>query len=171
MPRLSEFWRSIDPSPWRGYVVGESDAIVLLQSVSDRLDLDGYCALVREHITSEVQDFEKRDVIERALRLRQQKPVHPSRIAVDSLVTLVESAQAQYDVVVLDREVVAPGEVQVGSVRLNTAETYVLRWMTVNGHWENDSRVFSFRDVTRVEFGGEYEQTLLRVAQQREADG
>lgn len=42
--------------------------------------------------------------------------------------------------------------------------------MSVNAEWENDDRPFRYRDVTRLEFGAEYEQTLLAVAQSREND-
>jgi hypothetical protein len=47
-------------------------------------------------------------------------------------------------------------------------ETYALRWLSTNAEWDNDDRLFRYRDVTRLEFGAAYEQTLLAVARSRE---
>ena len=83
----------------------------------------------------------------------------------------MESAQRAFGVLLIDREFVQPGEVEVGTIRMTSADTYVLRWLDPNAKWENDSRPFRYRDVTRLEFGSEYEQTLLAVARSRESDG
>jgi hypothetical protein len=53
---------------------------------------------------------------------------------------------------------------------MTSEDTYVLRWLDTTAHWENDDRPFYYRDVTRLVFGSEYEQTLIAVARSREAD-
>ena len=83
---------------------------------------------------------------------------------------LMESAQGTFGVLVVEREAVNPGSVEVGTIRLNSDETYFLRWLDANARWQNDDRPFRYRDVTRLEFGSEYEQTLLAVATSRASD-
>jgi hypothetical protein len=83
----------------------------------------------------------------------------------------MESARAAFGVLVIDREKVQPGEVEVGTIRMTSEDTYVLRWLNTNAEWDNDDRPFRYRDVTKLEFGAEYEQTLLAIARSRESDG
>jgi hypothetical protein len=47
--------------------------------------------------------------------------------------------------------------------------TYVLRSLSPDAEWENDDRPFRYQDITMIEFGGEYERTLLMVANARAA--
>lgn len=169
--QLIEVTRAIDESPWQGFLVAESESLVVLHRVSDRFDLDGYCAFRREDIASIAESFERRDLIQRALRLNRQSPTAPKRIDCTSVRSLMESAQAEFGVLVIEREKVQSDEVQVGTIRMTSEDTYVLRWLSVNAEWDNDDRPFRYRDVTKLEFGAGYEQTLLAVARSRESDG
>ena len=80
----------------------------------------------------------------------------------------METAQALSGILVIGRELIHDDEVEVGTIRMNSDDTYVLRYMTTNAEWVIDDRPFRYRDVTRLEFGAEYEQTLLAVARSRE---
>ena len=84
---------------------------------------------------------------------------------------LMESAQNLFGVLVIARERVEPDEVEIGTIRMTSEDTYVLRWLTANAEWENENRFFRYRDVTKLEFGTEYEQTLLAVARSPAGDG
>ena len=166
-----EITRVMDESSWHGFLVAESESLVVIHRVSDRYDLDGYCAFRREDIESMVESFEKLDLLQRALRLKEEEPVVPVRIDATSMRSLMESAQAAFGVLVIDREKVQPDEVEVGTIRMTSEDTYVLRWLSTNAEWDNDDRPFRYHDVTKLEFGTEYEQTLLAVARSRESDG
>ncbi len=157
--------------PWHGFLVAESQALVVLYNISERFDLDGYCALPRGAIASIDDDFEKRELLQRALRLNKQSPASPGQIDCTSMSSLMESVQSSFGVLVVEQEEVLPGEVQVGTIRLASKDTFVLRWLSVNAEWENDDRPYRYRDVTRLEFGAAYGQTLLAVAQSRENEG
>jgi hypothetical protein len=144
---------------------------VVLHQVDASYRLDGYCVLRREDISSLKRTFKKRSFIQEALRIKQQAPVQPSELRVTSMRALMESAQRSFGVLVIHREKVEAGEVEVGTVRLTTDATYVLRWLSTIAKWENDDRPFRYRDVTLLEFGTEYDQTLLAVAKPPESDG
>ena len=167
---LVELASSFDDQPWHGFVVAESPALVVIHRVSDRFDLDGYCAFPREAVKGTTRFFAKLDLLERALRLKNQLPVVPHRLDASSMRRLMESAQGTFGVLVVEREAVNPGSVEVGTIRLNSDETYFLRWLDAKARWQDDDRPFRYRDVTRLEFGSEYEQTLLAVAASRASD-
>jgi len=168
---LVELVRRMDEPPWQGFLVAQSSELLVLHRVSDRYDLDGYCAFRAEDVVSVDAEFPRHELIERALRLKREEARLPTGMDASSMRELMESAQRVFGVLLIDREFVQPGEVEVGTIRMTSADTYVLRWLDPNAHWENDSRPFRYRDVTRLEFGGEYEQTLLAVARSRESDG
>jgi hypothetical protein len=166
-PPLVEIWRSYDEQPWQGYVVARSEAIVVIHQISDRLDLNGYAAFNQADIESVDEWFEERDLLERAMHARHLTPAVPPDLDVTSMKTLMESAQRYAGILVIERELVAPEQVEVGIVRLATDDTYVLRWMSEFAEWVNDDRAFRYADITRVEFGDGYSQTLLALAEGR----
>ncbi|MEK7323236.1 MAG: hypothetical protein AABZ84_09175 [Pseudomonadota bacterium] len=170
-PMVEVFRDELDESPWFGFAVGGSDALFVMHKVSDRYDLDGYAVFRREDISSIEESFERRDLIHRALRIKKLSPSAPSSIDLSSMRSLMESAQAGYGVLVVSREWLDSDEVEVGRVRITSDDNYVLRWLSTNAEWNNDDRTFRYRDVTLVEFGAEYEQTLLQVALDRESEG
>ncbi len=168
---LVEIFRELDVDrPCCGFVVAENEQFVVVHQVSDRFDLDGYRALRKEDIEGIDTDFERRDVVERALAIKQLEPVVPAGLDLSSMRRLMESAQAASGILVIARERVHDDEVEVGTIRMTSDDTYVLRWMTISAEWDNDDRPFRYRDVTYLEFGTEYEQTLLAVARSREGD-
>ena len=160
-----------DRSPWYGFAVLESEQLLVVHAVSDRYDLDGYHAFRRLDITSLDDTFERRDLIERALRLKQLRPERPPTPSAIDMRTLLEAVQAEYGLVTIYREAIHPDECEIGRIRISSDETYVLHWLDTEARWSVDDRPFRFRDVTRVDFGGEYERTLLAVARDREGAG
>ena len=157
-----------DESPWYGYVALQSAQLVVLHRVSDRYGLDGYCAFRREDVSQLTQDFDRSDLISRAIRLKTQTPAVPRGVDASSIQNLMESVEREYGVMVINRERIAPNDVEVGTVRMSTGQSYVLRWLGTDASWSPDDRTFKYADVTHVEFGGEYETTLLQVARERE---
>ena len=165
---LVELARAIDTSLWYGFVVAKSESVTVLHTVSERFDLDGYCAFRCQDVTSVTETFEKRDLLRRALRIRHQMVVVPSAIDASSMRSLMESAQAAFGVLVIEREQLTSEQIEVGTIRMTSEDTYVLRWLSSNAEWDNDDRPFRYRDITKVHFGADYEQTLLAVARSRE---
>jgi hypothetical protein len=168
MPRLVSILRAgLDQFPWFGFVVAESETLLAIHRVSDRYDLDGYCVFRKKEITATVEYFARADFITRALRLKNQSPTSPAFIELETMRSLMQSAQAAYGVLVINQQHLTPDEVEVGTIRMASESTFVLRLLDTDAKWDNDSRTFRFEDVTHVEFGGEYETTLLSVARGR----
>ncbi|MES3025449.1 MAG: hypothetical protein V4857_28055 [Pseudomonadota bacterium] len=153
-----------DDSPWYGIVVQESALYIVIQHVSDRFDLDGYHVLRRADITTIEDTFDRKSLIETALRLKGLAPGTPAALELSSMRGLLESVQEQYGVLVLTREALEPDDVEIGTIRMTSEQTYVLRWLTPDAEWDNDDRPFRYEDITMVQFDGEYEKTLLMVS-------
>ena len=117
---LVELSSSFDDRPLHGFVVAESPALVVIHRVSDRFDLDGYRAFPREAIKATTRFFARLDLLDRALRLKTQFPVVPDGLDASSVRKLMESAQSVFGVLVIEREAVSPGSVEVGTIRLNS---------------------------------------------------
>ena len=160
---------AFDSLPWYGMLVQESELYVVVQHVSDRYDFDGYRAFRREDITAMEHTFKRKSFIDQALRVKGLKPTAPNLLELSSMRRLMESAQQLFGVLVVNREALNQDEVEVGTVRMASENTYVLRSLSPDAEWENDDRPFRYQDITMIEFGGEHERTLLMVANARAA--
>jgi hypothetical protein len=169
--RLVQLQRdALDLAPWDGFLIAESDQLLLLQFVSDRYDLDGYKVFRRCDVTRLDEDFPRREMIERALRVKDLSPA-PARVGAErDMRLMMAEVEREYGLLTLHREVDDPDVCEIGKVRLASEERYVLYWLDTNGCWEPDDRAFLYAAVTRLDFDGEYERTLLLVAADRAND-
>jgi hypothetical protein len=147
-----------------GYVAAVSDTLVVLNKVSDRIDLDGFELLRVGDITSVELDFSAREFYQKAFEVKgvARQPVR--MISLDSLPDAIRTIDEQYPAIVLHRERVAPDEVAIGRVAALLRTGVKLRWLSPVAVWERDRTLYSYSSITRVEFDGEYENTLALVA-------
>jgi hypothetical protein len=163
LPDLVELSRG-SLSRVHGFVVGVSQELLLLHMLSDRLDLDGYSAFRIRDVTVLNGRFEKKSFYIKALDLKGIRPNRPEGIDLSDMPSLMRSVEGRYPLIVIHRERVAPDECEVGRIKLTSADTYALRFISPTAIWEDDYRTFRYADVTRAEFDGEYERTLALVA-------
>lgn len=147
-----------------GYVIGRSDELLLLQKMSDRIDLDGYEILRMRDVSGIESTFDNSGFYRRALGLKQKKPDQLNEIDLSSLSRAIETISERYPLIVIGRERAAPGEVSIGRLKALRKLGFSLQWMTPNAELLSDAEFYRYSSVTRLEFGGEYEQTLALVA-------
>jgi hypothetical protein len=164
-PDLVEISRDgLTQRPLRGFAVGASSQLVLLQFLSDRLDLDGYAAFPLRDVTALNREFPKKAFCLKALELKRCRPEVPAGIDLSGLPALLRSIEQRYPLVVIQREKVVPDECEIGRIKMTSENTYALRWITPTATWADDDETYRYADITRVGFGGEYENTLALVA-------
>jgi len=168
-PLVSILRKRLDKSPYYGFMVAESPLLIAIHSVSDRYDLDGYRVFRRSDASDVAYQFARADLIRRALRLKNLAPCELDWLDLSTVRAVIESIQAHYPVVVINRELVCPDECEIGTVQMTSDSSYVLRWLNVNAEWELDNRTFQCDEVTQLSFGGGYETTLAMVAEDRAA--
>ncbi len=147
-----------------GFVLDCSPAFVLMQVISDRLDLDGYEVLRTPDITFMDSEFPQRRFYEQALGLKQIRPVLPEGIDLSSPRALLRSVEDHYPLIVIHREWAVFEECEVGRIKMAADETYTLKYISPTAEWLDDDQVYAYEDITRVAFDGTYENTLALVA-------
>ena len=147
-----------------GYVVGVSECFVMLHLLDPNfVNLNGYIVLrsddVRRYRVRDDNDF----FLNRALKLKGIRPALPAAIDLTSFGTLLESANKQFPLLTIHRELMDPDICFIGQVEKLTDKTVTLKEIDPGARWERVRR-YNFRDITRVEFGGGYEDSLALVA-------
>lgn len=155
-----------DPRPAEGFLVAASEAWLVIHRVSDRLDLDGYRAFRTRDVTALSGTARRLEVVRRAVELKSLAPGDPGPLDLTDTRGLLDSAQERHGALVIERERRDPQAFSIGRVRLASEQTFTLRPLSPDAEWEPEDRVFRYEDVTSVGFGGEYETTLERLAEQ-----
>ena len=147
-----------------GCLLAASDELILLQRLSDRIDFDGYEVLRVADISEFLVAFDHKAFYEAALKAKQLQPSAPPAVDLSGMRQLLASVDAQFPLLVIDREARVIDECEIGRIKLLTDTKYALKWLSPDAEWEDDLRTYDIADVTRVTFDGEYENTLALVA-------
>jgi hypothetical protein len=147
-----------------GYVVGVSELFVMLHALDpDYINLNGYIVLRAE----DIHRYRIRDDYEfflnRALKLKGIQPVPQPEIDLSSFPTLLASANAHFPLVTIHREIMDAEICFIGRVQKLTDKTVTLEEISPAAKWERTRR-YNFKDITRIDFGGGYEEALALVA-------
>lgn len=146
-----------------GYVNKVGPALVLLQPVRDRIDLDGYDVIRVADITG-VKASPRERYYTAALRLKGVHPAAPHPIDLSNMGSVLKMGMHHTPLLVIHREIAFPDECEIGRPRGVRANRYQLHWINPSAEFEVDDRVYKISDVTRVQFDGEYERTLALVS-------
>ena len=137
----------------------------MLARLSDRVVLDGWTALRRADIQS-VTRYPVEDNFEiKALEARGQWPPEPpDQLRLGTTEDVLRMAAASGPMVSVFREFERPRVCWIGALRRIKRDTLMLLEVNVAGGWARKPRLFDLDDVTRVDFGGGYEEALHLVA-------
>jgi len=161
--RLVEIERAEDDDVFEGFVVGVGDEWLLLHKLDPEIRLGGYAALRIADVMAVTLIDEDDAFAQRALRLRGERPVPQPDVALGDVRALLASAQAGWPLVAV-HVARADGEaLSIGRVGELDDEVVLLATVDVSGRWSDPERL-RLADVTRVEFGGGYEEALALVA-------
>jgi len=147
----------------QGYVTDLSLLFVVLQEVSPEIMLDGYRVLRIADITDADVAYRSRPFVEKALALRGQVPCPLTGIDLSSVATVLLSANTLFPLVMIHRERIYRDSCWIGQVSSLTTKTVTLRKIDTTAAWYGETR-YRLRDITRIEFGGRYEEALALVA-------
>ncbi len=155
--------RSLERGCVDGYVVGIARSWFALLIVGDGIRLDGY------------QIFRLRDVLtiespaphatfqEVVLRKRKLRIIKPRKLDFSSTTAVLNSACAKYSLITIHREITDCEVCHIGRVAKFNRTTVTLKEVTPDGTWAADLSNFRLSEITRVDFGGPYEEALMMV--------
>jgi hypothetical protein len=143
--RLVRFRRRFEKHTVRGYVLDVGPHFFLLALVSDRIWYDGFeCFRISDVSKLRPDQYER--FVEQALKKRGEKWPRKPRISLKNIQELVLTAGRAFLLVAIHREEIDPEVCWIGRVLEVTPEEYLLK------------------EITRVNFGGDYEDALYVVA-------
>ena len=155
---------NIDPHALTGYVVDLSSDFVVIHCLSDAIILDGYTILRIQDITLVEDKPEHGAFYMEALKLRGYTPKRPVGICLNSTASILESVNKHYQLVTVHREGIRNDECTIGRIEKLTDKTVILQWLTPSAQWDGYSPRYRLTSITKIEFGGLYEDALARVA-------
>lgn len=149
------------PDSWTdGFVVAANEEMVLLQLVDDGVHINGYQILFLEDISDFVHPAPFNDFQKKVLALRGEEVIDPE-VDLDDLAVLLIDISEEYGLVTLHREEVEPDSCEIGRVLKADAVTYELEEIGSDARWFDETYEYDLYDITRIEFGGAYEEALI----------
>ena len=143
----------------RGYVLAVGPTFFLLALVSDRLWYDGFeCFRIADVTSIEPDPYAK--FAEAALRQRGLRKPRVPKVEMSSLRELLESAGTAFPLVAVHQEALDPDICRIGKVVATNRSQVALLEIGPDAEWESDATAYSLKSITRVNFGGDYENAL-----------
>jgi hypothetical protein len=152
----------------RGYVLAVQRSHFLLALVSDRVWFDGFeCFRTKDVKSIEVDPY--RAFAEAALGKRGLCRPSMPRLSMGTTRTILESAGDSYPLVTIHREELAPDVCHIGKVVGTNRIQVALLEIGPDAIWDKRATAYSLREITRISFGGSYEEALSLVGGKSEA--
>jgi hypothetical protein len=163
--RLVRVRRSLEPGSANGYVVNVGPHFFSLLFVSDLIIFDGFRVFRIRDLSSVEVPAPHASFVETALRLRAALAPPSPPIDLADLPSLLTSASAAFPVITVHREIDDPDVCHIGVVQKIVDGTLTLKTINPDGLWDNEPVLFDLPEITRVDFGGLYEQALTLVVE------
>jgi hypothetical protein len=161
--RLVRLSRRFERTAVRGYVLDVGPQFFLLSLVSDRIWFDGFECFRVADIRS-VKPDPHAAFVEAALRKRKAPRPRKPPVSVRSVAGMVQSAGRAFPLVAVHREGIDPSVCWIGRVLEVREGRASLLEVDPAAKWRDRTTSFRLAEVTRLNFGGDYEGALHLVA-------
>ena len=153
----------IDEQPLEGFLLERTKELLLLNLIStDVVCLNGY-VVVRWRDVRKLKVQREDALMSRALRLKKIAASEPSRISIAGWPELLESLTREFPLFTIHQEWLDSDVCFVGRLATMSASTFGLKEIDPDSRWRG-SRPYKFKDLTKVDFGGGYENALASLA-------
>jgi hypothetical protein len=145
-----------------GYILDVGPRFFLLALVSDRIWFDGFeCFRV-----GDVRGFKPHPravFVEAALKQRHERRPKAPRVDMANIAGLLLSAARAFPLVAIHRERINPDVCHIGSVVRVDRGSVLLLEINPDATWDQKPTEYRLNEITRVNFGGDYENALTLV--------
>jgi hypothetical protein len=157
------FWNPYDPEPAHGYVLDIGPEFFLFLFINDSVRFEGFeCHLIADIKRLEVPNpFE--DFIVAALRKRGECLDRAAEVELSSVTSILNSASKLFPLMVIELGHKKKGVCYVGKVVDASKGRLLMLEIDPHAVWEKKRSRFWLKDITRVSFGGGYEEALHLV--------
>ena len=160
---LIKFSRPFEPGSFTGYVIDIGPRFLLAAVVSDEIRFNGFSCIRLSDVHKLQAPAKYASFIERALqKRRERRPKKPS-VSIGSLHDLLLTASRAFPLITIHREKIDAGACHIGRVvDLKNGMVY-LHEIAPDAVWEDNPDTYRLSEITRVDFGGDYEDALHLV--------
>jgi hypothetical protein len=160
---LLEFDRKpFEPYPLRGFALAWNADLTLIQVLdSDFFRLNGY-AIFRNSDVKRWRSVPKADFVARAVRLQKVHPSKPDAVAIGSMKEALGSAGTAFPLITIHRERIKKAVCHVGKFLRTNQRVMTIQALSPQAEWVEEES-YSLREITLLEFGGEYERLLQQM--------
>jgi hypothetical protein len=160
---LVQFTRSVEEGSITGYALAVGPQFFLLALVDDNIRLNGFLCLRSQDVRNLQIPAKRVAFIETALKLRGERRPRIPAVVVDSIQELLRTAGHLFPVITIHRERVAPGVCHIGRVVAVSNSEVSLVEIGTDARWDEGPLSYRIKEITRVDFGGDYEEALTLV--------
>ncbi len=146
-----------------GFVLNVSDELCLIHYVSSAFQVDGYCVIRQCDITACNVFDDSTCFTTRALRLKNVRLRKLKGVDIASWAAAIESAASQFPLLVLHREECRDDSCLVGHFKELNSSSVTFFSISPSATWDKTTQVL-LAQLTRLDFGGGYEDALWKVA-------
>lgn len=156
---LVRFSRRFEQSTIQGYVIDVGPRFFLLALVNDRIRFDGFECFRRSDVKN-LRPDPYAAFVEAALKKRGDRRPKKPRVSVEKIDDLLLSAGRIFPLVVIHREQINPDVCWIGRVLGIQRGRVSLLEIGPDAMWEDTPEEYRVMEITRVSFGGDYENAL-----------
>jgi hypothetical protein len=146
-----------------GYVLALADELLLLLRISNQIRFDGFAVLRIRDITELEAPHSHSHFVEEVLRLRDESVAQAPGVELADIESAIRSAGKLYPILAIHREEADPEVCHVGAVASVRPESVSLFEIDPDAEWDEEPTEYSLSEITRIEFGGGYEEALALV--------
>jgi hypothetical protein len=160
---LVKFRRPFERGRIEGYVLDIGPQFFLLALISDEICLNGFLCLRVRDVRNLQAPAKYAAFVEAALKKRGlQIPQNPG-VSVSSLPELLLSANEAFPLLTIHRESVDPDVCHIGRLAGLRGGRVALLEIGPDAAWDAKPEEYSLNQITRIDFGGGYEEALHLV--------
>jgi hypothetical protein len=160
---LIRFTRRFEDGSVNGYILDVGPQIFLLAVVDDYIRFNGFECFRYCDVRGLEAPHRHARFAEAALKKRGEKMPRKPTISVKSMEALLLSSSRAFPLVTIHREQVEPGVCWVGRVIAIEKGRVWLQEISADATWYEMPSQYKIGEITRVDFGGQYEEALYLV--------
>lgn len=154
--------RRFEDTAIRGYVLDIGPQFFLFAIVSDRIWFDGFECFRLTDIKA-VKPDPYSAFAAKVLKLRGERIPKKPRVNLTSVEELLLSASRAFSLVTIHRELLDPEVCWIGRVVCVTRGLVSFTEISPDAKWDRTPSEYRLSQITRVNFGGDYEEALHMV--------
>jgi hypothetical protein len=158
-----KFWSPYESGSTEGYVLDIGPRFFLLAFINDEMRFNGFQCMRFSDVRGLQAPHQYADFVVAALRRRGQTIRRKPNVDLSNLSALLNSASRLFPLVTVHRERVDAETCKIGRVAGVTKSRLSLLEIGPDALWEEKPSELRLNEITRVDFGGGYEEALHLV--------